>query len=73
MSTSWRTSQEQKHYWQSWHSKNYVPELTAHFDQADNGQYSDKEFFATCNNLIQTIEFCGVGAHHQNGTVKKKK
>ena len=35
--------------------------------QADNGQFSDKEFLAACNNLNQTIEFWGVGAHHQNG------
>jgi hypothetical protein len=34
--------------------------------QADNGQFSDNEFFAACNNFNQTIEFCGVGAHHQN-------
>jgi hypothetical protein len=38
--------------------------------QADNGQFSDNEFLATCNNLNKTIEFCGVGAHHQNGIVK---
>jgi hypothetical protein len=32
--------------------------------QANNGQFSDKELLAACNNLNQTIEFCGVGAHH---------
>jgi hypothetical protein len=25
--------------------------------QADNGQFSDKEFLAACNNLNQTIKF----------------
>jgi hypothetical protein len=40
--------------------------------QADNGQFSDNEFLAICNNLHQTIEFCGVGAHHQNGIVENK-
>jgi hypothetical protein len=35
--------------------------------QAENGQFSDKEFLAACNNLNQTIEFCGVGERHQNG------
>jgi hypothetical protein len=40
--------------------------------QADNGQLSDKEFLATCNNLNQTIEFCGVGAHHQNGIIENQ-
>jgi hypothetical protein len=38
--------------------------------QAGKGQLSDKEFLVTCNNLNQTIEFCGVGAHNQNGIVK---
>ncbi len=40
--------------------------------QADNGQFSDKEFLAACNKLNQTIEFCGVGAHHQNGIIKNR-
>ncbi len=40
--------------------------------QADNGRFSDKEFLPACNNLNQTIEFCGVGAHHQNGIIKNK-
>jgi hypothetical protein len=34
--------------------------------RADNGQFSDNEFLAACKNPNQTIEFCGVGAHHQN-------
>ena len=42
-----------------------------HF-QADNGQFSDNEFLAACNNLNQTIEFCRVGAHHQNKIVKNR-
>jgi hypothetical protein len=41
--------------------------------QADNGQFSDNEFLAACNNLNQIIEFCGVGAHHQNGIVENRK
>jgi hypothetical protein len=40
--------------------------------QADNGQFSDNEFFAACNNLNQTIELCGAGAHHQNGIVENR-
>ncbi len=40
--------------------------------QADDGQFSDNEFLAACNNLNQTIEFCRVGAHHQNGIVKSR-
>jgi hypothetical protein len=40
--------------------------------QAANGQCSENEFLAPCNNLNQTIEFCGVGAHHQNGIIKNR-
>jgi hypothetical protein len=40
--------------------------------QAENGQFSDNEFLAACNNLNQTIEFCGVGAHHRNGINKSR-
>jgi hypothetical protein len=40
--------------------------------QADNGWFSDNEFLAACNNLNQTIEFCRVSAHHQNGIVKNR-
>ncbi len=40
--------------------------------QADNGCFSDNEFLAAWDNLNQTMEFCGVGAHHQNGTVKNR-
>ncbi len=38
--------------------------------QADNGRFPDNEFLTACNNLNQTIDFFGVGAHHQNGIVK---
>jgi hypothetical protein len=40
--------------------------------QADVRQFSDKEFLAACNNLNQAIEFCGVGAHHQNGIIENR-
>jgi hypothetical protein len=30
------------------------------------------DFLAACNNLNQTIKFCGVGAHHQNGIVENR-
>jgi hypothetical protein len=42
-----------------------------HF-QANNGQFSDNEFLVAYNNLNQTIEFCEVGAHHQNGIIKNR-
>jgi hypothetical protein len=41
-------------------------DCSAEYYQADNGQFSDREFLAACKFLNQTIEFCGVGAHHQN-------
>jgi hypothetical protein len=40
--------------------------------QADNGRFSDKEFLVACSNLNQIIEFCGIGAHHQNGIIKNR-
>jgi hypothetical protein len=40
--------------------------------QADNSQFSDNKFLAACNNLNQTIEFCGAGAHHQIGIIENK-
>ena len=39
---------------------------------ADNGRYADKGFLASINNNDQTITFCGVGAHHQNGIVERR-
>jgi hypothetical protein len=40
--------------------------------QADNGRFADKAFLDDCNSKNQTITFCGVGAHHQNGIVENK-
>ena len=34
---------------------------------ADNGRYAEKDFKEAVNFADQTITFCGVGAHHQNG------
>ncbi len=50
--------------------KNYEADCSVKHYQADNGCFSYNEFLAACNNLNQTIEFCGVGAHHQNGIIK---
>eukprot|EP00956_Cyclotella_meneghiniana_P015820 scaffold24563_cov43-Cyclotella_meneghiniana.AAC.8 len=38
---------------------------------ADNGRYPDQGFLASINSNDQTITFCGVGAHHQNGIVER--
>ena len=40
--------------------------------QADNGRFADKAFLDDCNSKNQTITFCGVGAHHQNGIVENR-
>jgi hypothetical protein len=34
---------------------------------ADNGHFTDKGFRDDCTSSNQTITFCGVGSHHQNG------
>ena len=38
----------------------------------DNGRFSDEGFKDDLNDKDQTITFCGVGAHHQNGIVESK-
>ncbi len=38
----------------------------------DNGQFADKGFINDCTSRNQTITFCGVGSHHQNGTAERK-
>ena len=39
---------------------------------ADNGRFSDNLFLESIAKSRQTITFCGVGAHHQNGKAEKK-
>ena len=38
----------------------------------DNGRFADKKFVEECERSGQTISFCGVNAHHQNGRAEKK-
>ena len=38
---------------------------------ADNGRYADKGFVDNCRSQCQTITFCGVGGHHQNGIAER--
>ena len=40
--------------------------------QADNGRFADQGFQDDCTAHDQTISYCGVGAHHQNGIVENK-
>jgi hypothetical protein len=39
---------------------------------ADNGRFRDKLFTKDIEEKGQTISFCGVGAHHQNGIAEKR-
>ncbi len=39
---------------------------------ADNGHFADKGFSDNCISINQTITFCGVGRHHQNGIAERK-
>ena len=39
---------------------------------ADNGRFADDDFRAHCAERNQSLSFCGVGAHHQNGIVEGK-
>jgi hypothetical protein len=41
---------------------------------ADNGRFAETQWMAAVNNHRpqQTMSFCGVGAHHQNGIAEKK-
>ena len=42
-------------------------EVTIRRYHADNGHFSKKAFRAAVNDTNQSISYCGVGAHHQNG------
>ena len=44
--------------------------VTVKHYHADNGHFACKGFRDTVSNANQTITFCGVGAHHQNGLVE---
>ena len=39
--------------------------------RADNGTYRSKEFREDIAKFGQTLQFCGVGAHHQNGIAER--
>jgi hypothetical protein len=39
---------------------------------ADNGCFADKVFRDDCTSSNQTITFCGIGSHHQNGIAERK-
>jgi hypothetical protein len=39
---------------------------------ADNGRFKDNLFTKSIEDKGQTINFCGVGAHHQNGIAERR-
>ena len=39
--------------------------------RADSGRFSDKGFHSAVQEINQTINFCAVGGHHQNGIVER--
>ena len=39
---------------------------------ADNGRFADNMFIQDCERQQQSITYCGVNAHHQNGIAEKK-
>jgi hypothetical protein len=49
--------------WHGVHIKHY---------HADNGRFKDNLFTKSIEDKGQTISFCGVGAHHQNGIAEKR-
>jgi hypothetical protein len=40
--------------------------------QADNGRFTEKVFMQEIKDAGQTITFCGVSAHFQNGVAKRR-
>jgi len=45
--------------------------VSIHGYQADNGRFADKEWRQDCEEQHQSLAFCGVGPHHQNGIAEK--
>jgi len=39
--------------------------------RADNGQFAEKSFRDSIKAARQSIDFCGVGSHHQNGIIER--
>ena len=40
--------------------------------RGDNGRFADKGFRDSCDQNLQSLTFCGVGAHQQNGIVERR-
>ena len=46
--------------------------VTIHHYHCDNGVFASRAFRAEVERSGQTITFCGVGAHHQNGVAERR-
>jgi hypothetical protein len=46
--------------------------VTAHHFHADNGLFDTKLFKSSIDQANQTLSFCGVNAHHQNGKAENR-
>jgi hypothetical protein len=60
---------ERKHAFENYAATHNVKVLHYH---ADNGCFADKAFRQDLKNNNQTITFCGVNAHWQNGVAEKR-
>ena len=58
-----------KHAFEAFCNKHHV--IVSHY-HADNGRFADNMFLSDIKNRSQTISFCGVNAHFQNGIAEKK-
>ena len=39
--------------------------------RVDNGRFAEKSFLDAVKEARQTIDFCAVGGHHQNGAIER--
>ena len=46
--------------------------VTIRHYHADNGRFAENKFLAAAQSKGQTVSFCGVGAHFQNGVAEKR-
>jgi hypothetical protein len=46
--------------------------VTVRHYHADNGRFAENLWLAHCNQQQQSVTFCGVGAHFQNGVAEKR-
>jgi len=60
---------EAKHAYERFSARHGV---TIKHYHCDNGRFADRAFIQAVHAANQTISFCGVGAHHQNGVAERR-